>query len=137
MASGAARGVARGVALGLVLGLPGALAGCTGALWSTTAWRSGPERAAAPLPAAPPSTKAEVLALLGPPSEIRPLEGGDLFLYRLQRSRREVFDVNTRLLGVGGVSLYADIEGEVVDQVLYVRFDSRGRVLDYTSTRPR
>jgi hypothetical protein len=48
-----------------------------------------------------------------------------------------VLDINTRFLGVGGVSLYADIQGESVDQVLYVRFDREGRVLDFTATRRR
>lgn len=113
------------------------LGGCTGALWSTSEWRAGPERAEGPPPAERPTTKAEVLTALGPPSEIRPLEGGDLFLYRLQRARREVLDLNTGFLGVGGMSLYADIEGEVVDQVLYVRFDRAGRVLEFTATRQR
>jgi hypothetical protein len=133
----AARRAVRSVARVVVVAALAGLAGCTGALWSTSAWRSGPERAAEPVPAVMSGTKAEVLARLGPPSEIRPLEGGDLFLYRLQRARREVLDINTQLLGIGGVSLYADIQGEVVDQVLYVRFDRTGRVLDFTATRQR
>ncbi|MHC5210510.1 MAG: hypothetical protein ACYTG2_07325 [Planctomycetota bacterium] len=131
------RGASRAGRAIVLLCLTLGLGGCTGVLWSTSTWRSGPERAARPVVGELPGTKAEVLARLGPPSEIRPLEGGDLFLYRLQRARREILDLNTAFLGVGGMSLYADIQGEVVDQVLYVRFDSAGRVLDFTATRPR
>jgi hypothetical protein len=122
----------------LVLGLAAGVGatGCTGALYSRRDVTAG-QPLAARESVVTAGTKAEVLAVLGPPGEVLPLAEGDLFIYRLRSSRWRVFDLHTGLVGAPRLSLYADLEGSDRDEALSVRFDREGRVLDVATTRGR
>jgi outer membrane protein assembly factor BamE (lipoprotein component of BamABCDE complex) len=108
--------------------------GCSGALYSRREVTTGQPRAEHRADVAVGSSKAEVLATLGPPGEVLPLAGGDLFVYRLRRSRWRTFDLNTGLVGWPRMSLFADLQGGNRDDALTVRFDTTGRVVDVASS---
>ena len=106
---------------------------CTGALYSTGEVRAGQPCAERHFTTLGALTKAEVLAVLGPPGEVLPLVSGDLFVYRLRARSWRTIDLNTGLVGTPGLSLYADLEGRNTDEALTVRFDREGRVVDVAS----
>ncbi len=79
-------------------------------------------------------TKAEILASLGPPEEVVPLAGGDIFVYRLRNVATDVFQLNSGMFGAGSLPIYARVSGRRVDQVVFVRFDRLGQVVDISSS---
>lgn len=66
------------------------------------------------------TTKAEALALLGPPHVVRRQFDGDLLVWRADRAHSE------RLLLVPFVPLYEDFEGEARTDLLALLFDRSG-----------
>jgi hypothetical protein len=116
------------------------LCGCTGALWTTSSFRSGaPARGgslAETLSGSGAVAKADVLAALGPPGEVLPLAAGDVFVYRVRRSDVDVLNLNTSILTGVFVPIYARIAGSQADDILYVMFDDAGRVRDVARAPP-
>jgi len=124
------------------------LTGCSGALYSEFDFRTGqPVRngslAAAWAAGAPdaatagaPASKAAVLAALGPPGEVLPLDNGDVFVYRLRLTDVDVLNLNTSIFTGIVVPIYARIEGRQRDDVLYVQFNAAGRVTAVSEAAP-
>ncbi len=100
---------------------------CGNALYSRTQVRAGTP---AELDGPRPATKAEALALLGPPLEVLPGQHGDLFVWRLRRTDVTSLSLNTGWFTGVGVPLYADVDGLRRDVVLYLGFDAQGRVVE-------
>jgi hypothetical protein len=103
------------------------LTACGNAFYSRTQARAGQ---ALDLDGARPATKAEALALLGPPLESLPGQHGDLFVWRLRRTDVRSFNLNTGWFTGVAVPLYADVDGARRDVVLYLAFDAEGRVIE-------
>ena len=68
------------------------------------------------------TTKAEVLAHLGPPNEIRRQFDGDLFIYRTDESRSET------LLLIPFFPIYSKSKGEARFDLVSLLFDRQGRL---------
>ncbi|MHC4846042.1 MAG: hypothetical protein ACYTCU_07755, partial [Planctomycetota bacterium] len=107
--------------------------GCTGALFSHMTFRSGPEAgtyesgvAQAPMRL----TKPDVLARFGAPSDVIPQAGGDIFVYRLRQADLEVLNLNPAIVLGFGFTVYAQVQGVKVADVLYIHFDETGQVRD-------
>jgi len=115
------------VRAGFLLLLPLLLGACGNALYSRTQARAGQ---ALNLDGALPATKAEALALLGPPLEALPSRQGDLFVWRLRRTDVRSWNLNTGWFTGVGVPLYADVDGRRSDVVLVLAFDGEGRVTE-------
>jgi hypothetical protein len=124
--------------IGAALALSAALCstGCTGALLSHMSFRSGPAAGTYQGGAAQPPmrlTKADVLSRFGAPGDVIPQAGGDIFVYRLRQADLEVLNLNPAIVLGLGFTLYAQVEGVRVADVLYIHFDEDGRVRDISS----
>jgi len=131
--------IAASLALAIALcatGCSGAL--FTGALFTHMTFRSGPAAGAhvgGDGAALPPMrlTKADVLARFGAPGEVIPQAGGDIFVYRLRQADLEVLNLNPAVVLGLGFTVYAQVEGVQVADVLYIHFDETGQVRDISS----
>ena len=68
------------------------------------------------------STKADALALLGPPHVVRRQFDGDLYLWINRRSHSEGY------LLIPFIPVYSSTEGESRDDIIALLFDHRGRL---------
>jgi hypothetical protein len=121
---------------GLTLAAALGATGCTGALFSHMTFRSGPEArvydgdaSRAPMRL----TKADVLSRFGAPGDVIPQAGGDIFVYRLHQADLEVLNLNPAIVLGFGFTVYAQVEGVKVADVLYIHFDEEGQVRDISS----
>ncbi len=122
---------------GLLVAVALACAGCSGALVSRIRYEEGHAPAVRSLDGAVQraADKAAVLERLGPPVEILPQADGDIFVYRLSRTEMDVINVNASIFTGIVLPFYADVDGTQTDQVVYVFFDSKGRVRDVSMRR--
>ena len=101
------------------------LTSCTGALFTEIEYREGH---VPPAPETRLETKADVLGFLGAPQSYLAQRDGDVFVYRLSNVNIEVLNLNTRIFTLVIVPIYARLDGEQLDRLVFVFFDTDGRV---------
>jgi hypothetical protein len=101
------------------------LTGCTGALFTEIEYREGH---VPPAPETRLETKADVLDVLGAPQSYLAQRNGDVFVYRLSDVDIEVLNLNTGIFTGVFVPIYARLDGEQLDRLVFVFFDTDGRV---------
>ena len=101
------------------------LTSCTGALFTEIEYREGH---VPPAPETRLETKADVLEFLGAPQSFLAQRDGDVFVYRLSDVDIEVLNLNVRIVPGVFVPIYARLDGEQLDRLVFVFFDTEGRV---------
>ena len=120
--------------LAVLLGLA-ALSGCSGAIFTEIDYREGQVPPVPPSNARAPETKAAILEALGAPQAYLPQRDGDVFVYRLSDVDIEIINVNSGIFTGITLPIYARLDGEQHDQLVYVFFDTEGRVRDLAAGR--
>ena len=111
------------------------LGGCSTVVYERTRLDAGSTPSPTALTAlAPGASKGEVLARLGAPLDVLPRHDGDLFVYRLQHTDVEAFNVNTGIYLAIALPLYSNTSGARRDALVHIYFDRQGR-LEYVSRR--